>query len=229
MFLDDDLRRAAQAVSLAMADGLPAPEDCRHAFSPAFTRRMARLIRRTKHPVLYPALRSVACLLLAMLLGSSIWLTVNVEAREAFFGWVGEQIENVQHYFFDGPDAGETPNVRYRLAEIPEGYEELDTDCSPLSVTVLYVNHDGRFLRFGYVFRPTEDSIADIALVTDEMKKSVVQVNGTSADCYIDETGETGNVLVWRDHEKDALLYISGYFNQSTLIHMAETVIQIEK
>ena len=64
-----------------------APE---HTFSPAFERKMKKLLRRGRHPVLYRTLRAAACLLLVLLLSGCAVLVVSPAAREVFLGWVRE-------------------------------------------------------------------------------------------------------------------------------------------
>jgi len=55
-----------------------------HAFSPAFERRMKRLLRRGRHPVWHKTLHAAACLLLALLLSGCAVLAVSPAVREAF-------------------------------------------------------------------------------------------------------------------------------------------------
>lgn len=230
MFSEDELYCAAGELALAMAHSLPAPEECHHDFSPAFARRMARLIRRARHPVLHRAARRVAGLLLAILVGCGVWLTLDAQAREAFFTWVGERVDGVQHYFFDGPDASQTPNVRYRLPEAPEGYWEEDAFETESGIDFTYMDEAGHILSFGAIFRPTGSSVTETSFFDmDKMEKAVVLVNGEPAEWYVDHEGKIGNVLVWQDEETGALLYLSGYFDRDDMIRMAEAVLREEK
>ena len=48
MISEERLRTAARAVSQAMIDSLPEPEDCHHDFSPEFERKMKKLLRRSR-------------------------------------------------------------------------------------------------------------------------------------------------------------------------------------
>ena len=59
---DEALRLAARQVCRAMAEALPAPEDCDHQFSPAFRRKMRPLLRRRRQ---HPILRRIAAAVLA--------------------------------------------------------------------------------------------------------------------------------------------------------------------
>ena len=94
-FTDDRLRQAAQEAGAILDGSLPAPEDCPHTFSLPFQAKMAKLLRRHKRAPARRAMRRVACLVLVCLLGSGVFLTTNAQAREAFFGWVSQQVEKI--------------------------------------------------------------------------------------------------------------------------------------
>ena len=104
-FSEEELRAAAKEVSLAWVDRLPEARECQYVFSRHFERKMNRLLRRTRHPALSRGLRRVACFFLALLIGGIVWLSVDAEAREAFFGWVSGWTEGSRHYYFEGTAA----------------------------------------------------------------------------------------------------------------------------
>ena len=95
-FTDDRLRQAAQEAGAILDGSLPAPEDCAHTFSLPFQAKMAKLLRRRKRAPARRAMQRAACLVLVCLLGSGVFLTTNAQAREAFFGWVSEQVESAR-------------------------------------------------------------------------------------------------------------------------------------
>ena len=120
---DYELDKLARRVMLDAArleyGGLPEEP---HPFSPAFERKMKKLLRRGRHPVWYKALHAAACLLLALLLSGCAVLAVSAEAREVFAGWVREVYENAFVYRFYGEEQGESnADPAYRLTWLPEG------------------------------------------------------------------------------------------------------------
>ena len=151
MISEDALRRAAREADRALVDSLPAPADCAHTFSPKFQRRMARLIRRHRHKGLYRGLRRAACVLLAVLLGGTVFLSTNAQAREAFFGWVREQVEGVQRYFHQGNVTSASEIVHYQI-DIPEGYWLEDSLEAEGYFDYYYVNDDGDSIEFTYQY-----------------------------------------------------------------------------
>jgi len=225
MISEERLRQAAGAAVLALADSLPAPEECQHEFSPDFERRMRKILRRGNHPTIYRGLRRVASILVVLVLSCSVWFVVNTEAREAVFGWISERVEGAYHYFFHGDGTSQKQVVRYVLSEIPEGYREKDVSETDAYTEITYVEAEtGRYLSFGWLHPSTETETPDLFFLTGDMERDPAQVNGRTAEFYRDDTGNMANVIVWRDEENDTLLYLSGYFNKGNLISLAENV-----
>ncbi len=225
MISEERLRQAAGAAVLALADSLPAPEECQHEFSPGFEQRMRRVLRRGNHPTVYRGLRRAACFLLALLLSGSVWLTVDTEAREAVFGWISERVEGAYHYFFHGDGTSQKQVVRYALSEIPEGYREEDVYEADAYTEITYVETaTGRYLSLGWLHPSIETETPELFFLTGDMEREPAQVNGRAAEFYRDDTGNMANVIVWRDEENDTLLYLSGYFDKGNLIGLAENV-----
>ncbi len=228
MIPEERLRTAARALSQAMLDSLPEPEDCHHDFSPEFERKMDRLLRRSRHWGLYQGLKRVACLLLILLLSSGTFLTVNAEAREIVFGWVSEWQGRDYHYFHRGRSVISPEDVRYVLPEIPAGYEPYDLyDDDNGFVSLCYVNEAGLGFRFEYMIG---ESAGEMWLSADGSgEKRMVSVNGKPAEFYPSASEDVSSTLVWQDMETGALLYISGFFEEDYLIQLAESVVREEK
>lgn len=227
MISEERLRLAAQEAGRAIADSLPEPEDCEAEFSPSFERKMKKVIWLADHRGLCLGLRRAACFFLALLLSGGVFLTVNAEARELIFGWISQRVEDAQHYFFTGSDAGERANVAYHLAELPEGYQLEERYETETHIDISYVNLEtNHYLSFGYLLRATETSSTELFLETEGMEEKQVLIQGAAAECYLDKTGEIANVITWVDQETDTLLYISGYLSQTELVQMAEQVVR---
>lgn len=232
MISEERLQAAAQAVSRAMIDGLPEPEDCQHDFSPEFERAMEKLIRKSKHQGVRQGLKRVACLLLVFLLSSGTFLSVNAEARGKLAGWFSQQVDDASHYFFVEEEdrlAEESPEVAYILPAVPEGYRLVENETAGTNTYWLYANDEGLFFEFGYLTKKTKYTTSDIFFITDGMEQKTVRVHEKSADYYFDETGETGNLIVWMDEPQEVLLYISAYLGETDLLQLAESVTQEEK
>lgn len=97
--MDDFFKQAAEEYLNALSNSLPQPEDCRHSFGKRFEKRMRLLIAKTLHPVRTAMLRAAASFAAVLLLFGSV-LAIDVDAREAFFGWLMEQNTLFSHFVF---------------------------------------------------------------------------------------------------------------------------------
>ena len=231
MISEERLREAAKEAAMALADSLPEPENCPDFVPPEFEPQWRTPHQGNRRKWQWNAFTRVACFLAVVILGGTVFLGTNVQAKDGVFGWIGDLRGGVSHYFFDGPDVAETIGVAYSLGEIPEGYwpspgaEITETDTW---TGKLYENADGLLLAFGYLERETINSSSEIFFNVGDTPKSRAFVHGKPADCYLDESNETGSLIVWMDRETDTLLYISGFFSEKELVKLAESVIREE-
>ena len=225
MISENRLRQAAELSVQALADSIPDPAEFHHEFSPRFERNMRQVIRRANHPRAYRSLYRVAGFLLAIIVSSSVWLAVDAEAREAFFGWIGERVDGAYHYLFRGDGTTQKQVAQYSLSQIPNGYGEGRAIEMEEFTEKIYVEAaTGNYFSLGWL-RPSESvEEPEIFFLTGDAEPEMVQVNGQPAEFYRDESGKTGNLIVWRDTDVGTLLYISGFFDEATLIRMAESV-----
>ena len=221
MITDDMLRIAAAEANQAICDSLPKPEECNHQFSPRFERKMKRVIRRGRHPVAYKFLHQAACLLVVVTLVGASWLTVDAEARGAFFAWVRQQYENFVEYRFEGlaPDEEMTTNIAPTW--LPEGYEETKAQSAGGTSTKTYSNRDGQAIHFMYSAGADATSLF---VVSDNMTAVKVIVGTQEADFYQDADPENANVLVWHSESGDILFCISAPLPRDEIIKIAESI-----
>ena len=222
MITEDALRRAAREADRALADSLPDPADCAHTFSPQFQRRMARLIRRHRYKGLYRGLRRAACVLLAILLGGTIFLSVNEEAQAAFYGWLREHVTGGQMYTYQGEPVEESGVVRYQIT-VPEEYRLEDAIEGNGYFEYCYVNEEEKVLRFSYVYE-LEGGIRASFIDESKMAHQQVTVRGNPADLYLSIQEGGNNSLIWTERSTGVLMDLTGPLEKETLLALAETV-----
>ena len=227
MISEEMLREAAQEATKAYLESLPEPEECQHTFSPAFERRMNRLLRREKHKTLYPGLQRIAGFLLVLVLCGSVFLGTNAQAREAFFGWISEQVEGVRRYFHVGEATPSSEIVHYQI-DIPEGYQLEDSQESEAFFDYFYENEAKEYITFTYQY-VIETSIGETYLDDREAEKKQITIHGNPADLYISYSEEEDNTVVWVDQETGALISITAFMDEEALIELAESVAPVEK
>lgn len=221
-FTDDRLRQAAQEAGAILDGSLPAPEDCPHTFSLPFQAKMAKLLRRHKRAPARRAMRRVACLVLVCLLGSGVFLTTNAQAREAFFGWIREQVEGAQRYFHTGKATLPEEIVHYQIT-VPEEYTLVSGLTSDTFVNQGYESPSGGYISFSYQYE-TENSSGNLYVMDTEAQRTQVEIHGSPADLYLSDDPESSNTIIWMDQKTGALIEVTAFLGADDLLSLAETV-----
>lgn len=221
MISEEMLKKAAAGADQAIRDSLPAPAECEHAFSPSFQRKMCRIFRKAKHPMIYKLPKYVACVVLAVVLASGIWLTVDVEARAAFFAWVREQYELFVEYRFIGESPQENEIVDYDLTWLPEGFSFQKEQSLGNSTCLTYTDDSGKRIIFSYFHG---DDATSLFVASDYTVVKSVRIRNIKADFYQAGEEASANVLVWLSEEDTSCFYIMADFSEDTMIKLAENV-----
>ena len=219
MITDAMLREAAEEVESALLSQLPEPQT--HTFSPAFERKIQKLITRAKHPVRHQVLRYVAAVLLAVFTLFGAVFAASPEVRASVVGWFKSSFLEYFQYSSDStvPSA---PEVDYRLPEIPEGYTPVNVIDKVHGKTYLYEDTSGFYLRFSY------DYGGNVFIQVDGYQQQTASVHGKPADIYIAPNADETNVIVWQDTDTGALLHLAVKADAQELIRLAESVQKVE-
>lgn len=221
MITETMLKRAATEADHAIIDSLPAPSECVHQFSSSFQRKMHHIFRFAKHPVIHQLPKYVAFLVLVLTLASSIWLSIDAEARAAFFTWVREQYESFVEYKF----VGDTPEVNneivYELTWLPEGFSLQKGQHLDGGTYLTYTDNSGRRIIFSYL---QGDDAASLFVASDYTERQSIKIGTVHADFYQANEESSANALVWLS-EDDALSFcIMANLSEDIMIKLAEGV-----
>lgn len=224
MITEDMLRKAAERACDEFTAQLEEGYDPQHPheFSPEFQSRVEQLSHRAAHPFLHTALKRVAAVFLAVLLGSSAWLATDAEVRSAFIGWVTETSGNLFAYRYEGESFYEP--AEYRLGYIPEGYTEHLSDIDETGGFVIYSNSDDDYLSLVYVISTGEGDA--FFLDNRDTTQFSIKVNGMTGQYFHTENDETSDSIVWIN-EQGHLLNVDGFFDKDELLRIAESVEKI--
>lgn len=221
MISEEMLKKAAAEADQAIRDSLPAPAECEHEFSPSFERKMRRTFRKAKHPVIYKLPRYAACFVLAVALASGTWLTVDAEARAAFFAWVREQYEAFVEYRFIGEAPQENTTIEYELTWLPEGFSLQNEQDLDGGTYLTYTDASGQRIMFSYL---QGDDAASLFIISDYTEIRSTQIGNIHADFYQASEEESSNMLVWSSEEDDLAFYIMADLSEDTMIKLAKGV-----
>ena len=168
----------------------------------------------------YKFLHRAACLLVVVTLVGASWLTVDAEARGAFFAWVRQQYENFVEYRFEGLVPDEEMTANFAPTWLPEGYEEYEVHSAGGTSTKTYCNSDGQAIHFMY--SPGADATS-LFVVSEQMTIEKVFVGAQEADFYLDADPQNANVLVWYSESGDILFCISAPLPRDVMVKIAES------
>lgn len=206
----------------------PAPSQCHYDVSPEFRWNMKKLCRQAKRRPYRKVWKAVACAALVLILGSTSYLGLNAQAREAFFGWVTQITQNVSHYFFSAALTSTRKITVTFCRRFQRGYTQDAVDEDGGLRSELYVNEQGDYLAFETQY-VTEESAYELFMDVDGLEITKVMVQGVSGDLYVDPMGKQSSTLIWKDPETDVLLSLTAYLPKDELISLADTIVRQEK
>lgn len=215
--MEQILRQAACEASQILMAGLPTEEQCVYQLSPAFEKKMARIIRHNKHPLAYRFVTRAASILLALLLSGTVWLSVDAEAREKFTSWVRQIRDTHFTYSFSDENVESYEVHNYRPTLLPEDWEEIDSWTDEGGSVVVYMDSVGQVS----YFNATQSSKSTFSV--GEVKKPVaVQMKIGKAEFFEGVTQNDSSVLVWS--KNNILFSLTAQLECSELVRIAESV-----
>lgn len=217
--MDELFKQAADEYLNAISESLPQPEDCPHTFGRRFEKQMGRLIAKTAHPLRTAMLRAAASFAAVLLLFGSV-LAVDTDARKAFLGWMEERFDTCIS-FSASEKTHNSVQTKYSLGWVPEGYrfEEIHDEAN--GQIILYVNDNGDYFSFSYLFASANSNLYLFFL--DEYETKDVSVNGISGTLYLSHDRTEGDALVWQDAD-GTLFEIGGKCEEAVLLYAAESI-----
>lgn len=220
MITDEMMSQAAAELAKAINRSLPVPSECNHEFSAIFERKIKRLMRKTNHPVMYRALRTVASIILVIFIGFGSILTVSAEARAIVFGWVRQQYDSFYEYFFDGNSIPSEPR-QYSPGWIPDGYELVKQISIENGEMYVYYKGTEAVAQFTY---STSPSGLQIYFEGVDYEHQEIQVNGLPGDIYIAPSNLKSSEIVWKDKSGNTIFLFSARVSKDELIKFAENI-----
>ncbi|WP_298035264.1 DUF4367 domain-containing protein, partial [uncultured Dysosmobacter sp.] len=157
---------------------------------------------------------AAACLLAALVLGGG-WLGADGQARASFLRWARQVYETQIVFRFTGEAA---EGGVYRAGWVPEGY----TVWKVLDSSIGYTNQNGDILSFSY--GPMQEGAGFAVTDTDKTIVKQVDIAGIPGELYLSTDPALSNVLIWLDEECGMHFGITGFLDESDMLHMAESV-----
>ena len=201
MVTETMLKSAATEANVAKMAFLDRLDVKLHVFSEKFEKKIGKLVRRAKHPMLYKILRyGVVVLLVAAVLLALCGYFCNPEQTAP-----GEA-----QCLYD-----------YYLPSEPQGYTLVRALDRVEGKTYLYRNETGRLCNFSYEYSPGMGELFDNM---DAYEKEYVTVGDCEGELYITTDSAQSSILIWRDGQTGALLRLMGHFSREQLMNLAQSI-----
>jgi len=161
-----------------------------------------------------------ASFLLAAAVAGAVWLSVDVQARAAFFGWIRDRYEAYVVYRNAGGDAGTSVQPEYELGWVPNGYSMGRSFGDGGCTYIVYENAEKEYLTFSYLHASDGDTSL---FYGGEMEVRKTAVGDRTAELLLPDSSENSPAIIWTGDD-DTLFYISGYLSEDELVKAAEHI-----
>lgn len=224
-FTDKELKIAAGDVVAAFSTTLPSPDEYEQPFeySSEFLSRMDVLVKRSrKRDAWTRAAQRAASIIIAFLIGSGVWLAVDVDARAAFITWIREVYEDsfVYRYFTDRPETG---LANYEIGYLPSNFTKVAENI--YSSTHIKEYSDGKqtiIFTYYQTFEGRSHIVANQGMFKCIHKE--IYILGQVADIYLSQSELNANNLIWIDEKDNVAFEINANLDEDELRKIAGSI-----
>ena len=220
---DSQLTKATAVVRNSMLMALDQTEIPIHNFSSEFELGIQALRKQENHRLaIRKVMRGCVAAILAFIMGTGVFLTVNVEARATVIAWIKEVFEDRIEYWFTGVLQKELPV--YDLTWVPDDMECIYDETTEHSRSVVYMNPNDSQQGFTFSYSRMQEGSGTI-MVLNETEHSIilVDINGMVGDLYLSQDPEITHCLIWFDEERQISFNITSYMDSEVILHIAES------
>lgn len=164
--------------------------------------------------------QKVAVVLLIVSLGLGTLMVGNPTAWAAFTRWVTEWYETHIVYRYAG-ESTLKDMPQYEIVELPEGFVESKRTEFPSSVNVTYKNESGDIIYLKYTFMVQGSATV---VETENSNMFEIEFNHMSGQFIESTVPGNFNLVTWIDTNQNIQFEISGAYNYTDILHMAESV-----
>ena len=166
--------------------------------------------------------QNIAAVLVVILMCSGVFLSVNGEARAAFYGWCKEIYQIFFSYQFSERTTPSSPNEYglYVPTWIPDGYSEIGRADNGLKQSIVYANENGDMIKYQQIYSAGS---YDLFVSAKNAEISTVKIGEVAATLLIYPNGDTANVIIWTS-DAGQLFQISSYEDKDILLRIAKSI-----
>ena len=221
---DSQLTQAAAIVRNSMLMALDQAEIPTHNFSSEFEVKIQALRKQENHrQAIHKVMHRCVAAILALVLGTGIFLTVNVEARATVIAWIKEVFEDRIEYWFTGNLKNAFPE--YEITWVPDDMECIYVESTEYSRSVIYMNPNDPQRGFTFSYSRMQEGSGTIMVINETAHSIIpVDINGMIGDLYLSQDPEITHCLIWFDEEQQIAFNITSYMDSDVILHIAESI-----
>lgn len=220
---DSQLTQATAIVRNSMLMTLDQAEIPAHIFSSEFELKVQTLRKQeNRRQAIYKVMRHCVAAILALVLGTGIFLTANVEARAAVIAWIRKVFEDRIEYWFTGVPQKEFPE--YELTWVPDDMECIYDESAEHSRSVVFMNPNDPQQGFTFSYTRMKEGSGTI-MVLNETEHSItpVDINGMDGELYLSQDPNITHCLIWFNEDQQITFNITSYMDSDVILHIAES------
>lgn len=221
---NSQLTQATAIVRNSMLMTLDQAEIPSHIFSSEFELKIQALRKQeSRRQVIHKVMSHCVAAILALVLGTGIFLTVNVEARATVIAWIKEVFEDRIEYWFTGDPKNAFPE--YEITWVPDDMECIYEETTEYGRSVVYMNPNDPQQGFTFSYARMQEGSGTV-MVINEIEHSMipVDINEMVGDLYLSQDPEITHCLIWFDEEQQITFNITSYMDSAIILHIAESV-----
>ena len=221
---DSQLTQAAAIVRNSMLMALDQAEIPTHNFSSEFEVKIQALRKQENHrQAIHKVMRRCIAAILAFIMGTGVFLTVNVEARATVIAWIKEVFEDRIEYWFTGVSQKTFPE--YDLTWVPDDMECIYDEATEHSRSVVYMKPNDPQQGFTFSYTRMLEGSGTIMVINETAHSIIpVDINGMIGDLYLSQDPEITHCLIWFDEEQQIAFNITSYMDSDVILHIAESI-----
>lgn len=222
MITDQMLSAAAAELNDALLAALPdAPS--RHPFSRKFHRKITRLIRSTKHPILHKAMQRTAGFALVLLLSLMLLIAASPIVRAKLFAWIREQYASFVEYSIPETSAPAVTERSFGFGKLPPGYDKI-AEFSTVNLHMsIYANDKQEQIHF--IYAPSEKT-GSIFIKNEAAIRTETEVSGYPGDFFMDHAPGKSNALIWQNTDLGYTFYLSAPMEKEEMLAIAKNIFE---
>lgn len=222
------LKRITQGYCIAMAEQAPDTFDRDIMYPDSFIQKMKDTFKKyRRYEFIQTTKKCIAAVFAALVIGSGVWLSVDVDARAAVVNWVRQIYENsIVYKYFGEKETNILP--KYELQYIPDGLIEIDKLIDTNMYYVCYINPDtDDVLVFEYSFISNGSAITVQDLYSN-INPEKFFMDGYDMEFYDTNGSSDANSLVWFDDKNGLMFHIDSNMDRQVMLHIFQNIVLVD-